>query len=461
DTPLSTYLKLESGSKNIVTSAYHSGNGTWEYITVVYPFNKSETFFKISLINTKGIAKFYKVQPVVISDDRFYNPEPDYFFTSSEQFREKLNYKKSSRIRILVLGNSTIYSICSSNNTSISYILQQKLESLYPGKFEVINYGIAAWNLQSQIVSLAYGFYFRNVLLEPVLPEKLAFIRENSPNAFVREAVDNKSTERNPYTVATLKPDIIVQASMWNDLTEIIMWPGMKRKDNFDLSSTDNGSVVVQYFKALYNYMDNPSEDNLKKAQSIHDFALKSTEEKQKDVELFQRMNFKERHEFPGVTIAPLAFEEHLYNRVLSELIRGAKIAYEYLLNEFLVRAHSYQVWNLVLPSKGGANYMYYIKRNPDFMKILPWDSERYYSRLWIESSIQQDIGHKLSSQYNLPFINLASEFSNQYDNLTASAYSNLDYFCDQIHFTYRGNEWLVDRLFMQMKDKFEQMSGK
>ena len=98
--PLSSFLQVTSAQGKIATSDYHSGNGTWEFITVVYPFFAPSSSFKITLANKEGIAKFSDIRPLLLFDDRFENI-PD----ACRPFREKVSYRKENRIRIVVVGN--------------------------------------------------------------------------------------------------------------------------------------------------------------------------------------------------------------------------------------------------------------------------------------------------------------------------------------------------------------------
>ena len=277
DTPISTFFKIVSDTGREAMSAYHSGNGEWEYLTVVYPFSEIVTRFQISLVTKQETARFDKIKPVVIVDDRF-----NIFCDNLKTLREKITYRKGNRIRIIMVGNSTVAGFGDSQNASIPYILQSKLESLFPGKFEVINYGIGGWNLQSQIISLNTVFFYKDPYHLPILPKEISsMLSSMSKTIFKKDAIVNHK-QLNAATLKTLQPDIIIIGSMWNDINSTL-----EIRHVIEMGTYGIIPYSVLYLQSLYSYMDNPTGLNYVIAKTIYDekyrFVLSEQEEVSKD----------------------------------------------------------------------------------------------------------------------------------------------------------------------------------
>lgn len=67
---------------------------------------------------------------------------PIYAKYEKSNYHESFSFKKGNKIRILAIGGSTTYGTSNEQNTTWPSILQQKLNVLYPNKFEVLNLGI-------------------------------------------------------------------------------------------------------------------------------------------------------------------------------------------------------------------------------------------------------------------------------------------------------------------------------
>ena len=161
DTPRSAYLRIEYDGEKTAESAFHSGSGKWEYLTVVAPYRITGEKLHLALRLRTGNARFRAPELLVVSDDRFDGILPPQDIGGG-RLRERLAYKKdSNRYRIVVVGNSTVNGVAfASHHASLPYLLQLKLETLYPGKFEVMNYGIGAGGLLDQIISVNRHFKF-------------------------------------------------------------------------------------------------------------------------------------------------------------------------------------------------------------------------------------------------------------------------------------------------------------
>ncbi|MBF0466996.1 MAG: hypothetical protein HQK94_18170 [Nitrospirae bacterium] len=424
DTPAAALLKISSNTGKESVSAFHSGGRTWEYLTVVYPYHEITESFTISLVTVNGIAMFDNVQPVVIADDRFdYNPDNPHWF------KEKVMYTKSNRIRIVIVGNSTINGAGANNNGTISYCLQSKLESLYPGRFEVINYGISAGNLQSQIIAVNRGVIgWRASDMEILKPEAIKAV-----------------SKRDGPTISELRPDIVVIGSMWSDIREMIGFSDFDYVGAMETADCNGIPCSILYLKRLYAYMDDPNESNFQEASAKFKLYLEMSQKNRRVDELNR-----------------LTYNELQNNEYMRYLIGNAGKKYSYLLSEFTERVIKIaKVWQITLPFKGGANYSKYINKSSYFMQdgiVFSGDIYIFYYKYQLSDDIQRMSAIEVSDRFNLPFIDLSHIVYSELSSLPISTYVNLGYFIDPLHFSYRGYELLADRLFNNMQNEFRQL---
>ena len=346
---------------------------------------------------------------MVIHDDRFTN-----IADNLTSFRERVTYKKNNRIRIAVVGNSTINGIGAARNATFSYVLQSKLESLFPGKFEVINYGICSWRLQAQIISLESKFQYPSVDHKTLL----TFLSPNS----------------NEVTLENIQPDIIMLGSFWNDIRyHEYMYPTAI----LDKDGTPYTEIVA---KSLLNYMDGPDDINYKIAEFIYNSTMQEGEQ------LWAKL--------------PPTVDEMIKSKYHGKVISSATSYYTFLMKEFVERASKWgTVWTFTFPFKGGANYMRYIKSAPQFMDTTHNPEHEYHS-LMITREIEDSVIEKVSRDYGLPFVHLNAIFGRDHNSLHPVAYANLGYFSDILHFQYKGNEYLTDRFFMALRSEFYKLAN-
>jgi len=160
--------------------SFHSGDGKWHLLSVTLaPLFDYE---KISLGVTTKTDNIEIGQANLIAAKReLFQSRDSLLFP---QYRAPINYKKDESVtRIVCIGGSTTF--CITDNWDFEtypYILEQKLNSLSPGKFEVLNLGIEAYDSRQ--------------LLECTL---------------------DKSAPDVEYNWLDLKPDIVILAPCWND----------------------------------------------------------------------------------------------------------------------------------------------------------------------------------------------------------------------------------------------------
>jgi hypothetical protein len=125
DTPRSAYLRIEYDGEKTAESAFHSGSGKWENLTVVAPYRITEGKLRLALSLRTGNAQFRAPELLVMADDRFDGILPPQDIGGG-RLRERLAYKKDlNRYRIVVVGNSTVNGVVFvSHHASFPYLLQ-------------------------------------------------------------------------------------------------------------------------------------------------------------------------------------------------------------------------------------------------------------------------------------------------------------------------------------------------
>lgn len=460
---LSTYLQIETNTGRKALSAFHSGSGCWEYITVVYPYSEIIDSFNIKLVTTKkGTAKFDEIRPVLIFDNRFENALNNRFDISLESirnkeiknpFRETVHLDKGKRKRIVIVGGSTIFGWDENINASISYILQSKLESIYPGKFEVLNYGLPAWTLQSQIVSIEKSYFYKSWNSGLIRPEEMASFLEGYKKALpINQPFLRYYLILSDLTLKNIDPDLIVLGTMWNDVTSVLFTDFEQNAElpkglyNFfqnpiELAICDNIPCSVLYLKSLYRYMDDTNGYNLATAKLMYDNTIQQSL-KYKNIIKTELKNIEKQ-------LNRVDLNNFKSSEGMKIAINNSKVKYNFLMREFINRASKFSsIWHVTLPFKREDNTL---RDDPQKM---------HYYKLKVANEIQNTVGEKVSSDFNIPFINLSSNFSRQYDHILPLQYYNLKYFNDYVHFTYRGNQWIADQIFKEMETKFNELSN-
>jgi hypothetical protein len=437
DTPRSAYLRLDYDKEKSAESAFHSGAGKWEFLTVVAPYVIAGDELRLALCLRTGEARFKTPELLVLVDDRFDGilPPSD---IGGGRLRERVAFKKDlNRYRIVIVGNSTVNGVAFvAHHASFPYLLQLKLETLYPEKFEVINYGIGAGGLLDQIVSVNHHFKFAtnetNYFQQLINPARYETPSTSSLINASRDAV----------SLAALKPDIIIIASMWNDLDRLFNWHVMDR---------DYGALGE--FLAL---LDEPSQATYKAYRQKKILLLKEIEKKRAD------LNPKN---YSHAWSTDQSYFDLSHDAKFYAAARKAESKYEELLDAFVARAAKVSnVWNLVLPANGGNKAAEFFDHFPDLMlKADQLENEKkkaiaFYRQ--VSAEIQSRAGHKVALKYGIQNLDLAGSYNASIEDADAVEWAKLNYFVpDLIHFTYRGNQWIADEIFRLMEVEFESMA--
>lgn len=439
DAPRSAYIRLEYDGDKSAESAFHSGSGKWEYLTVVAPYSITGEKLRLALRLNTGEARFRSPDLLIVADDRFDGILPPQDIGGG-RLRERISYKKNlNRYRIVVVGNSTVNGVAFvAHHASFPYLLQLKLETLYPGKFEVINYGIGAGGLLDQIVSIKHHFKFatsdNNYYLPLINPARY---ETPSSTSLVNAAHDAVS-------LAALKPDVIIIGSMWNDLDRLFNWHVMER----DYGAMDE-------FLAL---LDNPSPA----ANNVY---------RQKKKAILDQIDGKRAglnpRNYSYAWNSEQGYAELSRDGQFYASARKAEKKYEELLEAFVARAAKVaDVWSLALPANGGNKAAILFDRFPDvLLKADGMEKEKkkaiaFYRQ--VSAGIQSRASRDIALKHRIPSLDLVSSYDANIEDADAGEWAKLDYFVpDLLHFTYRGNQWIADEIFRLMEVEFDRMAKK
>lgn len=433
--PRSARLALDLNQGKRAESAFHSGSGKWVYLTVVAPYPVTGKELRVALRLEQGEARLKAPELLVTTDDRFDGALPPQDIGGG-RLRERIAFKKDPhRLRIVVVGNSTVNGVAFvAHQASFPYLLQLKLESLYPGRFEVINYGVGAGGLLDQIVSIGHHFKFAtedgNYYISLINPARY---ETASSASLVNAAKDAMS-------LAALKPDIIIIASMWNDMDRLL-----------------HGQIHTRDYGALAEFLrllDEPS------------IAIYSAYSNKKNLMLRQMANRDSNKDvYPLGWNRDQTYGDLSHDGLFYAAARRAEGKYEELLDTFVARATKVAwVWNLELPANGGRRSVEFADRFPDLMLEadgMPVEKRKaiVFSRQ-LSASIQSRVGQRVALRHGIPNLDLVSSYDALIEDGDASQWARLNYFVpDLIHFTYRGNEWIADEIFRLMEAEFEKLA--
>lgn len=436
DKPLCASLRVESKNGKNASSFPHSGNSSWEYLTVSYPFLEANLSYDISFINRGCTAKIDQVQPVLIRDDRF----KEIHNGGYKRFRERITYNRDHRIRIIIVGNSTIWGQGGERNSTISYLLQSKLESLYPNTFEVVNYGVPGWTLPGQIVSVNNNYYF----------DRFPITMENIDNVFLPNIprIQNETPYKysqsilNAVGIKALNPDVVILGSLWNDIGA----PMVDRRGFYRIRLADNELLHVKFYRSMFEYADQPSPENKKRLLAVI-----------QQIRSMKAISYLKEYTFP----VPDTIEE-LDSPVNQQ---RAIDSYNFYIMEFISRVSRWSdVWLLNLPDKSGPNILNHLDKVPNYFgiknrKSITKQGQFHWYWLYLQGKMQKEVMQRVSEERDIPFVDTGSAFHNQFSGLNSIQYANMDIFMDPVHFTNLGNTFVADRIFEERKDAFAKMA--
>lgn len=442
DRPGGAYLKLSNSKGRDAVSAYHSGGSGWENLTVVYPYDERPDSVRLSLMTKYGKAIYGEVRPIVTYDDRFAKVLPD----GCNPIRERVTYLKDGRIRIVVVGNSTVngHAVADKRGT-FPYALQLKLEAYFPGRFEVINFGLCGWHLPPQIMTLDRAFNSNKACDGATWcgGKEGQFTHKNV-------LVAEQNADRNTPTINQLQPDIIVFAGMWNDVWRVLKYAGWGIPPNPDeVNRHDGVPSSIEYLQAVFNYADQPTEKNRSIADNLFKRAMQPV-----DPKIIARLQLRD--------LAALKASSEFGN-----LEENARKKFRFLAEEFIRRAQKYSnVWTVTLPGRFGDSYEDAGNKMAGAGLLPPEKIDNFMVNGYIDAVTERIQNQELASasqKYRASMLNLSKSFRQQYGTMSIGEQFALGYFLenaeDNVHFRYRGNEWIADQMFLGFSDEFSRLS--
>lgn len=442
DTPGGAFLKLSNLKGRESYSAFHSGASRWENLTVVYPYDQIPNVLRVSLLTKKGKAIFEEIKPIVIYDDRFTKTLPD----ACNPLRENVTYAKDDRIRIVVVGNSTVNGYAVANKrATFPYVLQLKLEAHFPGRFEVVNFGLCAWHLPPQIITLDKAFNSNKACDgAPWCAGK------NSQFSHKAILVAEQNADKNTPTISQLEPDVIIFAGMWNDVWRSLKYAGWGIPPNPDeVNRNGETPYSIAYLQAVFNYADNPTKENYQIADKMFEKAMRPVE--------------------PS-TLASLQLHDYKSLRestAFDKLVQNSSKKFRYLSEEFISRAQHYaDVWTVTLPGRLGYSYEEAGKKL-NRAGLLPAEKiDNFLMNGYIDAVTERIQNRELtiaSLKLGANLLDLSQSFRQQYEGMSIIEQFTLGYFLenieDNVHFLYRGNQWIADQMFFGFLDEFIRLS--
>lgn len=435
------YLKLSNQNGRESISAFHSGSGKWENLTVVFPYEEEPEKIRLTLITTKGKAIYSEIKPIITYDDRFNKSLPD----ACNPLREKVTYLNDGRIRIVVVGNSTVNGHAVANKrASFPYVLQLKLEAYFPGRFEVVNFGLCGWHLPPQIVTINNAFNGNKACdgANWCGGKEGQFTHLNMLNL-------EMNIDRNTPTISQLNPKVIIFAGMWNDVWRVLKYAGWGIPPNSDEVNRSNGKPSsVEYFQAAFNYADNPNLANLRAANNIFKKAMMPIDQ---------------------AMLSHLEIKTHsalVKSKDFDYLKENAAQKFRYLSEEFIRRArlHS-EVWSMSLPGRLGSSYENASEKLQKAGLLSKEKVESFLMNGYIDAETERIQNQELalaSINMGANFLDLSKSYHDQYSSMSISEQFDLGYFLenveDNVHFKYRGNEWIADQIFLGFRNEFDRL---
>ena len=149
-------------------------------------------------------------------------------------------------------------------------------------------------------------------------------------------------------------------------------------------------------------------------------------------------------------------------------LVENASIKLAYLSEEFIGRAKKYgEVWAMTLPGRFGNAYKEVADKLYAGGQLSKNELDSFLINGYIDSvseQIQNTETLSVSQKMNIKVLNLSDVFHMEYEYMPISKKLMLGYFLtnieDNVHFAYRGNEWIADRMFLGFIKEFDRLSG-
>jgi hypothetical protein len=309
--------------------------------------------------------------------------------------------------------------------------LQSKADFSSPGKFEFINYGIGSWFLASQVLAVN-----NTVVNEWPIDHTNIFKTDLGYADDIRTLNSYRKIKTSRRTIKSLKPDVIILASLWNDISHI------KRHTHKvscgDLSSynaciknhgesCEKKVPLISYYDSLYQFANTKNIDD--------EFVIHQKILHDRDCPIPKSAD-------PNISIV-------------------AKLTYRWLIDKFIEEVgEDSKVILLSLPFKGeGRLPSLYARDNASYLnigtdKIGKNANVDQYDDLQFISAVQNEVMQKIAFEKNITFIDMSKVTRIKFAKASDKEYIDSNLFCDPIHLNERGNEFLVDYMFDKIMEE-------
>lgn len=404
------YISLTAANGESTNSALYVGKGDWEVITVLAPKRQNFSKVVIGLFADKEGAQFKDLKLLVYADERFSNVIDETTDNPFIKFKENV-FRTKKRLRIGVIGNSTVAGQQLEPYHSIPHLLQLKLETYYPGTFEVMNLGRNASTLLNQIIQFYLDCNFQHFMY-PGGRER-SFVEFSD---FVKECEKNNGQAKYS-TWPELKLDYYILGSMWNDTYEL---NGYIRPELYYQVKRKLPQHLI-YFSSLFSHLEYGEKDFTKDLTPLN---LKKVSD---DLER-------------------VWYTKRVFSLLLRKFIK-------------LVRDRKEDIALFTLPEVTGNRQdikKLYDPLNPDIGFIS------------VNEAIQNEVSQKVATKTHVPYVNVPKRYHTLLHvwKLTPKQLDLLGYFLspiggDLIHLSARGNSFAADTLFNELRFTFDNLKFK
>lgn len=347
-------------------------------------------------------------------------------------FRAPINYLKGKKYRILAIGGSTTYGVGSTPNVTWPCVLEQKLNAVYPGRFEVINIGMPSGNLRQFILN------YESVVAHLVETDE-----------FDSKSIDILRKELLPYRanfgLKDLLPDMVIIAPAWNDFTHefthqyfnidrpIFLGYSCNQisrmvENSFIKRNLAIGyylykcfrQLVDLYFKRIYNSYANGESNRVE--DSDKDAVLTLDSNKLNDISIDALHN---------------KFKSNVKQLIDMFVADGAKI-------------HLLQLPGLAFKMNGQQmqKFIEHMKKNG---RMNPEQIKAYSAINAFGEKIEGDCLREISEELNVGFTDASEKFEN-----LPFEYKLKECFFDIMHLTNTGNLTIADCIFHDLRNYFD-----
>ncbi|MCO6429392.1 MAG: SGNH/GDSL hydrolase family protein [Deltaproteobacteria bacterium] len=236
-------LAVLTNSAEITYSRPIFASNEWQDITMYFPHDSAEPNFSLQFQPAEN-TRVRNLRYIVAEYKHKFKDDPSYM---------RNYFLKGSRKRIAIVGNSTVYGAGAERGASFPLLLQLKLETHFPGKYEVMNLGVPGVSFIGHIISITnYGM--------------VGLATWPNPEAYRR------TLHRAP-ALRDMQPVLVILAAHWNDCRRFHPFLGYGERepsllDYLPSTYPANRLYADIALKSLFRFFDNPSHQAYTKMTS-------------------------------------------------------------------------------------------------------------------------------------------------------------------------------------------------